>query len=64
MEEYFYNCPYCRQSVSTLLDTGIDGHTSVVDDCEVCCRPIEISYYVEDYAISSISYNAIEGNEF
>lgn len=64
MDEYFYTCPYCHQAVSTLIELGIDGHTSVVDDCEVCCRPIEFDYYVEDYQITSISYQAIEGNEF
>lgn len=64
MEEIHIQCPYCLQAISILLDTGVDENTSVVDDCEVCCRPIEISYNVTDGCISSYSYNGIDGNEF
>ena len=64
MEEIFIQCPYCLQAITVLLDCGAYESSSVVDDCEVCCRPIEISYNVEDGVISSYSYNAIDGNEF
>ena len=64
MQEIYIQCPYCLQAISILLDTGIYGHESVVDDCEVCCRAIEISYIVEDGEIKTYSYNSIEGNEF
>ncbi len=57
-------CPYCLQAISVLVDTGVYEHTTLVDDCEVCCRPIEISYSVNDGIVSSISYNSIEGNEY
>jgi len=64
MEEININCPYCRQAITILLDKGIFGYAEIVDDCEVCCRPIEISYYVDNNEISRVSYNSIEGNEF
>lgn len=64
MEEIYIQCPYCLQAISILLDLGIYGNADVVDDCEVCCRPIEISYIVEDGEIKTYSYNSIEGNEF
>ena len=64
MEEMNIQCPYCLQAISVLVDTGVYEHTSIVDDCEVCCRPIEISYSVEDGEVSSLSYNSIEGNEY
>ncbi len=64
MEEKFYNCPYCRQRVSTLLDTGVEGRVELVDDCEVCCRPIEIVYSVEDFEVTNFKCFPIEGNEF
>jgi hypothetical protein len=63
MEEIHIQCPYCLQAISVLLDTGVYEYTTLVDDCEVCCRPIEISYMVEDGVISTYSYNSIEGNE-
>lgn len=64
MEELKFTCPYCRQAISVLLDTGIFGYAEIVDDCEVCCRPIEISYQVEDEVVMTFDYKAIEGNEF
>lgn len=64
MNEIHIQCPYCLQPISILLDTGVYEPTSVVDDCEVCCRPIEISYCVENGEISSYSYDSIDGNEF
>mgnify|MGYP000126734593 CR=1 FL=1 len=64
MEELKFTCPYCRSAVSVLLDTGIFGYAEIVDDCEVCCRPIEISYQVEDGIVTTFTYNSIDGNEF
>lgn len=64
MEEKYIICPYCRQSISILLDTGIEGFTNIIDDCEVCCRPIDITYSVEDQEVIALDYRAIEGNEF
>lgn len=64
MEEMNIQCPYCLQAITVLVDTGIYEYTTLIDDCEVCCRPIEISYSVEDGRVSSLSYNSIEGNEF
>ncbi|KAB7881926.1 CPXCG motif-containing cysteine-rich protein [Poseidonibacter ostreae] len=64
MEEMNIQCPYCLQAITVLVDTGVYEYTTLIDDCEVCCRPIEISYSVEDGRVSSLSYNSIEGNEF
>ena len=64
MEEIHIQCPYCLQAVSILLDTGVYEPTSLVDDCEVCCRPIEIVYNTNEGEITSYSYHAIDGNEF
>lgn len=57
-------CPYCRQHITVLLDIGVDGFTQIIDDCEVCCRPIDITYNVEDSEVISFLYRSIEGNEF
>ena len=56
MEEKFIDCPYCRQRVSVLLDTGVEGRVELVDDCEVCCRPIEIVYSVRDFEVSDMRF--------
>jgi Cysteine-rich CPXCG len=40
-------CPYCGESFQTLLDVSA-GSTSYVEDCQVCCRPIEFTLEVAD----------------
>ncbi len=51
LEEYVFTCPYCWQSISMLLDLSVEQQT-YVEDCEVCCRPIEVHYAVEDKKIA------------
>ena len=46
-EEVFFQCPYCFQSVSILCEE-LYGDQQYIEDCEVCCQPIEIRYRVED----------------
>ncbi|WP_055444431.1 CPXCG motif-containing cysteine-rich protein [Lacinutrix himadriensis] len=41
MEEHFFQCPYCWQDISMLLDKSVSNQT-YIEDCEVCCNPIEI----------------------
>ena len=42
MFEYSFQCPYCWQNISMLLDSSIK-HQSYIEDCEVCCNPIQVS---------------------
>lgn len=46
MEHYFL-CPYCAEQISMVLDTSVPRQT-YVEDCEVCCQPIELSYAIKD----------------
>ncbi len=41
MHEHFFQCPYCWEEISMLLDSSITN-TTYIEDCEVCCRPIEV----------------------
>ncbi|MFH6603559.1 CPXCG motif-containing cysteine-rich protein [Maribacter algicola] len=42
MYEHFFQCPYCWEQISMLLDSSIPLQT-YVEDCEVCCNPIEVT---------------------
>ena len=64
MQEIHIQCPYCLQAISILLDDDFYGHETVINDCEVCNKDIEVSYIVENGEIKTYSYNSIEGNEF
>ncbi|MEL7534715.1 MAG: CPXCG motif-containing cysteine-rich protein [Bacteroidota bacterium] len=46
-EEYFFTCPYCWQQISMMLDPSI-SQQKYIEDCEVCCNPIEISYTIQE----------------
>jgi hypothetical protein len=56
-EEHFFQCPYCWQEISMVLDLSVDRQT-YVEDCEVCCRPIEISYTADEGEL--VSFEAIQ----
>jgi transposase-like protein len=36
-------CPYCGETVTVTVDEGGGSAQRYVEDCSVCCRPIEIS---------------------
>ena len=57
--EYFFTCPYCWEQISIVLDLSVKGQT-YVEDCEVCCQPIEIHYTVDDGDIASFDAKALE----
>jgi hypothetical protein len=45
--EYFFTCPYCWEKISMVLDTSVRRQT-YIEDCEVCCNPIEVDYVVDE----------------
>ncbi|HUG36636.1 MAG TPA: CPXCG motif-containing cysteine-rich protein [Candidatus Limnocylindrales bacterium] len=45
--EHFFTCPHCGEDISMVLDDSVPSQT-YVEDCEVCCQPIEIRYVIED----------------
>jgi hypothetical protein len=44
--EKHFKCPYCFEKISMLIDTSADGHQTYVEDCEVCCNPIQLDFDV------------------
>ena len=57
--EYFFACPYCWERISMVLDSSVRGQV-YVEDCEVCCHPIEVRYTVEDGAVIDFEARALE----
>ena len=39
-------CPYCGEQQSIEIDISVH-HQSYIDDCQVCCEPIEVDVLVE-----------------
>ena len=45
--EKYFNCPYCGQMISMLLEE-LSGNQTYIEDCEVCCSPIQISFEMSE----------------
>ena len=41
------DCPYCGEQIVLLVD-GSAGAQEYVEDCQVCCRPINLSVTVDE----------------
>ncbi|MEO5596675.1 MAG: CPXCG motif-containing cysteine-rich protein [Lysobacteraceae bacterium] len=44
-------CPYCGERFEAFVDTST-GDADYVEDCPVCCRPIELSLSIEGDDVS------------
>ncbi len=40
-------CPYCGETIELLIDCSVSEH-EYIEDCEVCCRPISLSVFVDE----------------
>lgn len=41
LEERDIDCPYCGENLSVGVDCSAGSH-DFIEDCTVCCRPIEL----------------------
>lgn len=41
--EVYFQCPYCWQTISMVVEKYYPQQ-KYIEDCEVCCNPIEVSY--------------------
>lgn len=57
--EYFFQCPYCWEEISILLDKSVLNQ-EYIEDCEVCCNPIEMSVIFQNNELVSFTYDSIE----
>jgi hypothetical protein len=39
-------CPYCNEAITVLVDPSVD-YQEYIEDCQVCCRPIEMIAMVD-----------------
>jgi hypothetical protein len=61
MKEHFFICPYCWERISMILDPCMQNE-SYIEDCQVCCSPIEINFSLSDDEINFFNIKIIEGN--
>ena len=44
-------CPYCGESIDIVVDASL-ALQHYVEDCSVCCRPMELSVSVDSGQVS------------
>ncbi|MGC6431683.1 MAG: CPXCG motif-containing cysteine-rich protein [Jejuia sp.] len=59
MLEHYFTCPYCWENISMLLDDSV-GHQTYIEDCEVCCNPIEVTAKFFNTELSEFQATSIE----
>lgn len=47
LSERTISCPYCAESMTILIDLSAGGQ-SYVEDCQICCQPIQIEFDASD----------------
>ena len=58
MIEHSFQCPYCWESISMLLEV-VQAEQEYIEDCEVCCRPIQLNYLFSGQELTSFSADEI-----
>ncbi len=59
-DQFPVTCPYCGESLELYLEPDVEG--TLVQDCEVCCNPWQISVWT-DGDERQISVTRADGSE-
>ncbi|MFD0835271.1 CPXCG motif-containing cysteine-rich protein [Mariniflexile aquimaris] len=59
MMEHYFTCPYCWQTISMLLDKSVSKQV-YIEDCEVCCQPIEVLVRFSNSELVDFQADSIE----
>lgn len=59
MIEHYFQCPHCFEEISMLVDPSV-SRQEYIEDCEVCCNPIEIQVEIDEGEISFFEAISIE----
>ena len=47
LQTHELTCPYCGENIQLFLDCSINSQ-EYIEDCQVCCRPINVIINIED----------------
>jgi len=59
--EHVFSCPFCNAEISVLLDVSEDGAQEYIEDCEICCRPMQLRYVSQ--AGELVEFEAMSADE-
>lgn len=47
LDECEISCPFCAETITILVDASA-GSQNYIEDCQVCCRPMQVFVSVSD----------------
>lgn len=47
------NCPYCGEAIELTVDPSA-GSAAYVEDCQVCCQPMQVRIDVDGEVVSAL----------
>ncbi len=50
-------CPHCGEFYPTMIDSSQGDHTTI-EDCPVCCRPIQLTVHCEPGEVFAVEATA------
>lgn len=50
-------CPYCGERIEISVDCSVENQ-SYIEDCQVCCWPIEIAVTMDETGIASVEVSS------
>jgi transcription elongation factor Elf1 len=54
MIEHYFDCPHCWENQLKMIDSSVEIQ-KFIEDCEVCCNPIEFDLVVKNNLIELFS---------
>ncbi len=59
MIEHYFDCPHCWENQLKMVDPSCQTQ-NFIEDCEVCCNPLEFDINVLDNQIEFFLVNTID----
>ena len=59
MIEYYFDCPHCWENQLKMIDPSVLNQC-FIEDCEVCCNPLEFTIEIQENNLISFYVSSIE----
>lgn len=53
LSEQPVGCPFCGETITLLVDASA-GSQTYIEDCQVCCRPIQVTLVADAFELESV----------
>ena len=54
MIEHYFDSPHCWENQLKMIDPSVNNQ-NFIEDCQVCCNPLEFDIIIQDNTLQSFS---------